>query len=463
MRALKLRWRPITNFYSEFYELFIENVQCRHIILGLGHDSEYYATLDMYSEDTYTLGKTSLVRTVHGFPSKYNLPFHQVEFSSIEMVPLISLGEQSGHQSAGGSKDMYSAASPQVWQSAEPVGSPAPSLHSQPGRSSGASSGSKGEGPGSGSVQNASAPSSQTSRAASNSSKPLPAPKMTSETSAIQPVVTFPPEPSSYEASRASYEHSWERIAGENTYAPPPCTTPWGEEQGESENIEDHFNPPPKDERRLPPKTYAPAHQRGVPPRRNERPIPTPFINSASRGPPRRGPTSFKGGWDDLVSGQIEPVLATQVPRSPLVRSSGSNIPPELPIRGDVAINRHGDRVDLPLPAVFAQDRQRLMSRAKDRKLCNEHHLRRACHNNQCRYDHEPIDAGLLLALRHLARTQACDVGTGCRMFECCYGHHCPFREGGRECKNAKCSFKKMNLHHVHDLKAAEVITAQRR
>ena len=419
----------------------------------------------MYSEDAYTLGKTSLVRTAHGFPSKYNLPFHQVEFSSIETVPLISFGDQQQPEATQESKDVNAPASPQVSQVARSEKSAAPyqqSERSHPAIASGSSSGSKGEALGSGSEQHVSVPSSQTSNQAPSSSKPSPIPLL-SETSLPKSSVSHPAEPSTYEEIRASFQHDWERTSGENTYAPPPCTTPWGYEQDVGENIGDPFNPPPKEDHRITRKSYASAHQSEPLPRRTDRPVPTPFTNSRQSTLARRGPTSFKGGWDDLISGQVEPLPSMQVPTSPSVRSSGSGKLSELPIQGDVAINRHGDRVDLPLPPASVRDKQRLTARTKDRKLCNEHHLRRACHNDQCHYDHEPIDAGILLALRHLARTQACDVGSGCRMFECCYGHHCPYRDGGKECKVAKCSFKRMSLHHVRDLKVAEVIPAPRR
>ena len=397
------------------------------------------------------------MRTEHGFPSKYNLPFHQVEFSSIGTVPLISLGEQSEGPPAEEPAEIQTAASPQLWQAAGSASSAVPLQHSQTARSSEGSSGSKGEALGSG--PDASPPSSQTSHAVSSSSKPSLAPKLLSEPLISQPPTSALPQPSAYEASRASCEHNWERSIGENTYAPPPCTVPWGEEQGVSENIGDPFNHPTQENHRLPRQGYAAAHQRDVPPRRNERPVPNQWANSTLNAP-KRGPTSFKGGWDDLVSGQVEPAPAMQVPTSPSSRSSGSGKLPELHNQGKIALNRHGERIDLPLPPLSMQDKQRLTSRTKDRKLCNEHQLRGACHNSQCRYDHEPVDAGILLALRHLARTHPCDVGTGCRMFECCYGHHCPYRAGANECRNAKCSFKKMSLHHVQDLKVAKMIAA---
>jgi hypothetical protein len=231
-----------------------------------------------------------------------------------------------------------------------------------------------------------------------------------------------------------------------------------------SENVEDPFNPPAKEDYRQPRKSYA-AHQQYGPtkPRGNERPTPTSFVNGSHVGPPRRGLASFQGSWDDLVTGKIKSAPAAEGLLSPSVRSSSSTTLPELPIQCDVALNCHGDRIDLPLPPVSDHDKNRLKSRTEDRKLCNEHHLRRACHNEQCRYDHEPIDAGILLALRHLTRTQACVVGQGCRMSDCAFGHHCPNRNGGKECKNSKCSFKKMSLHHVRNLKVVEIIPAPRR
>ena len=442
----------VTNTWLAYYELFIENVQCRHIILGLGDDSEYFATLDMYSEDAFTLSKTSLLKTVHGFPAKYNLPFHQVEFSAIGAVPLISFNADQPREESSASASKNSSDVSHGSQPAPILDSSAHSHLPEKDRSSSASSRSQREG--SGNEKLPSLPSSHTSNPSPVPSKASVASKPQCRHSQPKSAVKYPPEPSTYSETKASYEQDWERSYGVNSYAPPPCTTPWGQDQDIRANMDDPFNPPAREDYNPPSRSYATASA----PKRYERPNPPPTNrhNDLSR---RGGPTSFRGTWDDLVSGKPEaPVSA---PQSPSTRFTGP-AKTDMPLQGDVATNRFGDRVDLPLPFVSKQDRNRLKVRIKDRKLCNEHHLRRTCQNQQCRYDHEPVDAGLLLALRHLARTQACDVGSTCRMHDCCFGHNCPYKMGGRECKNANCSFKKMSLHHIRDLKVAEVIPAPR-
>jgi hypothetical protein len=408
----------------------------------------------MYSEDAYTLGKTSLVKTTHGFPPKYRLPFHQVEFTSIDTVPLISFDSEDPPEA-----NPPATTAEDVQPASQPPRSLNNSVHSQQQiLSSGSSSHSNREGSGSGPP--ASAPSSHTSHSASNpagNSAQSP-----SEPDLAKTTVSYPPEPSTYDESKASYEHDWERAPSQNNYTPPVCTTPWGfePEQDVSENIGGPLNATPREDQRVPRQNYARASAPPKP-RQNSRPTPKPHLNITFNGASKKVPTSFKGSWDDLVLGNTEDIAAT--PLSPSALSPGSE-PHEFAGLGDVALNRFGERVDLPLPPAAESDKSRLRARSKDRKLCNEHHLKRACHNEQCRYDHEgPIDAGLLLALRHLARTQACDVGLRCRMPGCCYGHHCPNRVGGRECKSANCSFKKMSLHHIRDLKVAEIIPSPRK
>ena len=224
-----------------------------------------------------------------------------------------------------------------------------------------------------------------------------------------------------------------------------------------NEDIEDPFDPPLREDYRIPRKNYAAAHQHAQAPKRNDVSFPAQFNNRIPTGP-RKGTKTFKGGRDDLVSGNIEPASSLPSPKGPAAAPSAPGKRPEILAPGTVALNRNGDRVDLPLPVSTPQDRQRLTIRTKDRHLCNEHHLAANCHNPLCHYDHQAIDAGMLLALRHLVRTRPCEVGSGCRMLNCWRGHHCPLREGGKECKNSGCLFRRLGLHRVRDVKVVEVI-----
>ncbi|RMD44937.1 hypothetical protein DV735_g185, partial [Chaetothyriales sp. CBS 134920] len=55
--------------------------------------SDYYETLDMYSEDEFTKSKTSLLQPENGFPSQYSLPFHTATFSVLDTVRSIPFSE----------------------------------------------------------------------------------------------------------------------------------------------------------------------------------------------------------------------------------------------------------------------------------------------------------------------------------------------------------------------------------
>lgn len=438
--------RIIANHQTDYYELFIENVQCRHIILALGANSEYYATLDMYSEDAYTLSKTSLVKNAHGLPTKFNLPFHQLEFLSIEAIPLTSLvklAAQEAMESRTPEEANSATSSARESLPAHSAGASASSQHSVRNQSSSSSQ----PPPSSGSDPHLPAPSSQTSNHSASQPGNLSA-KVASETSLLDPVVGYPPPPSTYEETSASYEHDWERNAV--SYMPPLCTTPWGFEQDASNKAEDSWNTSRTDAQR-PPKSRTPVQRRNPPQTSwSEENSSSQAWSSASQiGAGKRAPVSFKGHWDDLNS---SPTI--EGPQSPSFRLPAARNRATASNPGDMALNKFGERVDLTLPPSSEADKSRILTRSKDRKLCNEHHLKRGCHNDKCRYDHEPIDSGLLSALRHLARTQSCQIGSDCRMPECPYGHHCP-HAGGKHCKNIQCCMnRKKGLPHLRDLRS---------
>lgn len=92
----------------EFYELYVENCHCRHIFLALGHDSEYYKTLQMYNDDQYTKSKTSLIRPDQGFSGAgVDLSYHTVKFSTLCSIPRAPVDSPQTSQPSlnGGAKD----------------------------------------------------------------------------------------------------------------------------------------------------------------------------------------------------------------------------------------------------------------------------------------------------------------------------------------------------------------------
>lgn len=111
---------------------------------------------------------------------------------------------------------------------------------------------------------------------------------------------------------------------------------------------------------------------------------------------------------------------------------------PEIPVRNDIIRNKHGQRLDRPLPrpsrAEF--DTYRSRSRQYYGNLCNEHHLSGSCTYKNgaesglvpphaCVYDHSPINGTLLRVLLYLSRTKPCPYGSECVDFGCFSGHHC--------------------------------------
>ena len=125
---------------------------------------------------------------------------------------------------------------------------------------------------------------------------------------------------------------------------------------------------------------------------------------------------------------------------------------PQSPSNAAVAINRHGQRIDLPLPRPSPEDQARFDSRWHTVKLCNDHHLRAECSTQDCKYSHDPIDEGVRMALKLLARKLPCKMGTGCRQPDCPNGHHCPYRLAPEGCKKTPCAFMARGMHRVDDL-----------
>ncbi|KIX06386.1 uncharacterized protein Z518_04362 [Rhinocladiella mackenziei CBS 650.93] len=124
-----------------------------------------------------------------------------------------------------------------------------------------------------------------------------------------------------------------------------------------------------------------------------------------------------------------------------------------------IAINRHGQRIDLKIREPTGAELDKFERRISHRKLCNEHHLRDNCESYNCKYDHDPIDAVMKNTLRYKARSIPCTQGWKCRRQDCFYGHQCPW--GNSKCGNPKCAFIKTGLHDIKDLEIARFVPAQ--
>ncbi|KAL8883519.1 MAG: hypothetical protein Q9215_008183 [Flavoplaca cf. flavocitrina] len=68
---------------KEQLSLFVNNIQCKHIMLGVAHDNGYVPTLDPYKSNPGKVSQISLLKPLHLGREFYGLPFEVVQFDSI--------------------------------------------------------------------------------------------------------------------------------------------------------------------------------------------------------------------------------------------------------------------------------------------------------------------------------------------------------------------------------------------
>lgn len=439
----------------------MENLHCRHIILALGYQSEYYEVLDSYSQDELTRSKTSLMKSDHGFPAGLDLPYHLANFSVLDTVPLISFDNRSQHPTVSNSDTATSK--PKTLPLIVSSNRSGSNAMSDPGSID--SSGKPSSTPLATvdrfmdklerSQSHSSSRRSNMSLQASDSDKP------TSSTGKQPPAINQPPQKPNIDTLQ-TYEQPWELNHNEYAYSPPVITTPWGGELIDTTPVQEPpavagfvrevWSAPRAQHRRQDSNrqqsTWPKAEQDWT------QPAPT----SQTRNRTRDTPISLDGTWDEIVArGEVGTFAPPPLPRI-VNHDTISNKPP---FRLDVVCNRKGQRIDQPLPDVSQADLDVLKARSEQKHLCNEFHLRGKCHNKGCKFDHEPLDDGVVLALRHLARTMPCDIGPSCRRNECYLGHRCPHNERRNGCKKRKsCPFAQKGMHDITDLEIANIFPA---
>ena len=110
-----------------------------------------------------------------------------------------------------------------------------------------------------------------------------------------------------------------------------------------------------------------------------------------------------------------------------------------------IALNSHGQRVDLPIKYSVP-----LIAGLKSRKLCNNHHLAGYCQfDDQCKHEHGKLDDKSLMTLRHIARSNPCRSGLWCEDEDCYSGHRCTHGD----CDGRICRFSE----EMHDVDTAIV------
>jgi len=108
---------------------------------------------------------------------------------------------------------------------------------------------------------------------------------------------------------------------------------------------------------------------------------------------------------------------------------------------GHVAINAKGERLDVYMPPVPAEDRARFTQRVAKHKLCNKFYLTGDDHDSAtCGFDHSPLDDVLRNYLRSIAASTPCTRRSACRNLNCLNGHicqkpDCKYRGGKTYCK----------------------------
>lgn len=427
--------------------------------MGLGHESNYYQVLHTYADDEYTKRKTSLIRPPHGLPSKYSLPFSQTEISCLGAIPLISIDsaivERSAPPAQSSAKDLYGLddAEEQRPVQRERSMSSAPSVHSSAAMSMGSHK-PKSSPP---STNNTDRGNRMIDFKEEGEERERPGSSMSLIKDVASSQKSYASRSQQQQMASSSKMESWEMASPKDSYSAPPMTGAWDAPQ---EEWQSQPEPQRNDyEHREPYRRNAPHRDRdrGFSNSNTWRPEGQSSYGGGggggARGPSRRLPVSYQGTWDDRIL-DSEPRRHTGNGSMNNTRGiEQSSLPPE------ICINVAGCRIDVNLPRPSPAGQAEFEGRSKDRKLCNEHHIRNACPNDStCHFDHEPISAAALLALRHTARRIPCNVGPACRRPSCFYGHHCPYGKGGLPCSNKKCAFIQRGMHRVTDLHIVETI-----
>jgi len=445
----------------------------------------------------------------HGLPSKYNLPFTVAEFTCLDSVPLISL--DNGNAVIPENQDVESSTASDLRSLQDDKPDKAPELLTSTLDDPESALDLKSSGPEQ--TLNGLSETSLSNNNAISEAGEEPSPRSSDGSSTTTqrvfksfkltngrrvetrsstprrnaPREVLPPPMDAHYSAVSSYMKPWENAPAENIYAPPVDDTPWG--VTEATNWADPVN-----------ETAMMNNFENTEPSNHGLPNGSTWESGLDWSATNKQARDKRGRDNDstkMTGAYWESRKTYQQPRSggngyPMLRASsdrpktvwtgkafdsqhkddgtngllsskyslpGKNVngSTSFPIKSDVAVNRLEQRIDLPLPVLTPSDQARFDLRIKSQKLCNEHQLRRSCRNEHCHFDHQPIDSGILLVLRHYSRRAPCSIGPTCRRPDCFYGHTCPYQRSGG-CKNVKCAFNARGMHEVVDLEVAEVI-----
>ena len=470
------------------YEFNFDNAHCKHLLLALRHESGYIVELDTYREDESTLAKTSLLRSSHSVTGKFANMFPIADAPSLRTIALISLDSidaatvDAVNKKLAGPSDRASGATDELRELFE--------SKSHVSQTSEHTTSSQAV------VTDHSAGPHDSSTASSFGHVPL---EKTEPASTSLPVeedkrgtepaeLTEPPKLAQlpYEAEKPkivrtpsvpqdrthpfqnhvnSYVNEWESAPAQSEYMPPPDTRPWGSEDVAPSGKLPGPTPSQswaEDASVDNTSTAATVSQSW----QAEADVGNKFQwynggNQALHSPPApHSPARSRRRVEEAPEFVAGRTLSGDLHKSRY--SSGNGISPTHVApdsKPAVAVNRQGQRIDIPLPTPPRSDQAKFDARTSSRKrLCTEHHLRRKCNNKACGYEHGTVGAGELQALRIAARHLPCSVGTGCRRPDCSCGHHCPYKQSPGGCTRQDCRFIGRGLHKVDDLQIESYI-----
>ena len=441
------------------------------MLLALRHESGYITELDLYREDESTLARTSLLRSSHAVVGKFASAFQVANTPALRTIALISLErgnattieniEESSPsviriQRPSRDRDLHSIFavenpdSPVNGQGGlnAPIGVDSPALDFDSSTTSGnvaiALIGNRAEPP-----------------------QPIKSPTLTQGAQKLlspNPTAAHKPKITSSQKPVHSFMNDWENAPSTDMYTPPPDHRPWGSEDAPSwDNATESMSSSVYVANRANGSTSREATGRGSAASQKSS-----VSKSDRRDAGKRLTSSQTGGRARQDWGQSSVPLRSprEVPEfilqnsqamsAGLLESKFSSPSREItnpqPQIGGVAVNRNGQRIDLPLPQPSAEDKARFKSRMQVSRPCNTFHIWGDCKANHCKYDHDPIDEGVRLALVVGARLLPCKSGTDCRRLDCYLGHLCPHRFDPAGCIDKSCPFFAKGMHDVDDL-----------
>ncbi|KAJ9633657.1 hypothetical protein H2204_006863 [Knufia peltigerae] len=391
-----------------YYELFLENCHCRHVFLALGQRSEYYKVLELYGDDDYTKLKTTLIRPAHGFAENYNIPFHTIELSMLNTV-------QNNTEGIPPNDKTYPVRSAQ-WNDTSSLHAPVNTSNPTSNRADRQAPSRHDKAPLLNSTTTTTTTTPQTRPEVKATPKGSPAngtlvvngvngslPEELDNESLLGVVKLDSAHPSS-QTRKAAGEQSWEANITENNYTPAPIQEPWGETtNGTTNGSYDEEDTNTEDIPRS--RAHTRRGERGGAGKRWPQPLLSQerrlANNSNFQRPGVQSPKQqFEGSWDDMLKEDEKRGVSQALSDQQRPGSSASSLaasaftkkvpstpepnPERRPICAPIALNRFDQRIDMKLPKPSSEDQELCDLRTRNKKLCNEHHLRSACADENC-------------------------------------------------------------------------------